>query len=476
MDEGEAAARGDRGSRGRRGIGSSADDRAGRWRSLGAGSSPRASRSFAPTTKRFSAAGPHSRPCAFTAGGRFGFDAHLERLGSSAEAIGLPPVEPATFEELAALVLAERSGADAVLRLVWTAGSAEGDPAGFALLSEVPGWIEDVRSRGARAVSLLGVRAAVPWLLPGVKSTSYAVNMAAEAEAKRRDADEAVFVDGHDVVLEGTVTNVWWRSGRVLVTPALDLGILAGVTRATLLELAGSLGYSVEQGAYPLEALYGADEAFTSSSVREVMPLVEIDGRPLGRGPASDELQEALRAAASELGTGAPPVPSSAWRRTRCGSAAWRSRTECSSTARPRGELPCATRTARCTSPPARSRASPTRSRTPVLRGPLRLAGGVRAPSARPSRASAGALRRSSVPPCSGRSSPRRSSLAGSGGRGARPAGGSSSPALSRSLRPRSLSAGPASPSTTAPSTSPSARTRTVASGRRRSIRAAARS
>jgi branched-subunit amino acid aminotransferase/4-amino-4-deoxychorismate lyase len=125
--------------------------------------------------------------------------------------------------------------------------------------------------------------------------------MAAESEAKRRGADEAVFVDGDGIVLEGTVTNVWWRSGDVLHTPSLDLGILAGVTRATLIELAPACGYRVEEGAYPLEALLGADEAFTSSSVREVMPLVEIDGRPLGRGPAADELQQALRALAAKV-------------------------------------------------------------------------------------------------------------------------------------------------------------------------------
>jgi 4-amino-4-deoxychorismate lyase len=150
-------------------------------------------------------------------------------------------------------------------------------------------------------VSLLGVRAAVPWLLPGVKSTSYAVNMAADAEAKRRGADEAVFVDGDGVVLEGTVTNVWWRKGEVLRTPSLDLGILAGVTRATLIELAPACGYRIEEGAYPLHDLLDADEAFTSSSVREVMPLVQIDGRALGRGPAADELQQALRALAAKV-------------------------------------------------------------------------------------------------------------------------------------------------------------------------------
>ena len=235
-------------------------------------------------------------------GGRpFRVEAHLDRLTASAESIGLPPVERLRLQVLAGLVLPKAARGDASLRLVWTAGPVGGPPSGLALLSEVPSWIEAVRERGASAVSLLGVRAAVPWLLPGVKSTSYAVNMAAEAEAKRRGADEAVFVDGDGVVLEGTVTNVWWRSGDVLRTPSLDLGILAGVTRATLIELAPACGYRVEEGAYPLEDLLESDEAFTSSSVREVMPLVEIDGRALGRGPAADELQQALRTLAAKV-------------------------------------------------------------------------------------------------------------------------------------------------------------------------------
>ena len=76
-------------------------------------------------------------------------------------------------------------------------------------------------------------RAGAPWLLGGVKSTSYAVNMAAELEAQRREADDAVFLASGRIVLEGPVTNVWWRTGRDLFTPALELGILAGVTRAT---------------------------------------------------------------------------------------------------------------------------------------------------------------------------------------------------------------------------------------------------
>jgi 4-amino-4-deoxychorismate lyase len=228
-------------------------------------------------------------------GGRpFRLEAHLDRLTASAASIALPAVERRRLQVLVGLVLPKAASGDASLRLVWTAGPARGAPSALALLSDIPDWIELARERGASAVSLLGVRASAPWLLPGVKSTSYAVNMAAEAEARRRGVDEALFVDGDGIVLEGTVTNVWWRVGDTLFTPALDLGILAGVTRATLIELAPECGFSVEEGAYPLARLLESEEVFTSSSVREVMPLVEVDGTTLGRGPAADALQAAL--------------------------------------------------------------------------------------------------------------------------------------------------------------------------------------
>ena len=89
---------------------------------------------------------------------------------------------------------------------------------------------------------------------------------------------------------------------RVLYTPALELGILAGVTRATLITEAGLLGYEVREGLFPLEHMAGAEEAFTSSSVREVMPAIELDGKPVGDGSpgeAARELQTRLRACAS---------------------------------------------------------------------------------------------------------------------------------------------------------------------------------
>ncbi len=235
-------------------------------------------------------------------GGRpFRLREHLVRLAGSAERVGLEAPPLAELEQLAHLALAASAAPDAVLRLYWTPGAPGGEPTGLALVGSIPDWIEPARARGQRLVSLLHPRRSVPWLLPATKSTSYAVNMAAEAEAKRRGADDAVFVDAAGIVLEGPVTNIWWRSGATLFTPSLDLGILAGETRAALLELADGCGcgYAVEEGSYPLADLVGADEAFTSSSVREVMPVVELDGHVLGRGPAAVDLQAALRGLAA---------------------------------------------------------------------------------------------------------------------------------------------------------------------------------
>ena len=242
------------------------------------------------------------------AGSPFKLDEHLARLAGSAARIGLPSVDVEQCEKLARSALDAAGEPEAVLRLYWTAGrEGSGRPTALALVSSVPPQLEGLRAQGIKLIALpLGLqadlRAFAPWLLGGVKSTSYAVNMAAEAEAKRRGADDAVFLASGDVVLEGPVTNVWWRLERVLYTPALELGILAGVTRATLIAEAGRLGYEVREGVFPLEHMAAAEEAFTSSSVREVMPAIELDGKPVGDGSpgeAARDLQTRLRACAS---------------------------------------------------------------------------------------------------------------------------------------------------------------------------------
>jgi branched-subunit amino acid aminotransferase/4-amino-4-deoxychorismate lyase len=130
--------------------------------------------------------------------------------------------------------------------------------------------------------------------------------MAAQRAARARGADDAVFVGLGGELLEAPTASLWWRSGDTLSTPSLQLGILAGITRAALLELAPGLGFRVLEGVFTAEDLLGADEAFLSSSTREVMPVVEVDGTRVGEGvpgAAAAELQAGLRRlAAAEAG------------------------------------------------------------------------------------------------------------------------------------------------------------------------------
>jgi branched-subunit amino acid aminotransferase/4-amino-4-deoxychorismate lyase len=166
------------------------------------------------------------------------------------------------------------------------------------LVSTLPPDLEERRARGLRLVVTTWAAGA----LAGAKSTSYAENVTAQDDAGRAGADDALFVASDGTVLEAPTANVWFREGETLHTPALSLPLLAGVTRATLCELAPALGYGIEEGRYSLERLTRADEVFLSSSVREVMPVTAVGGTTLAPGPAAQALQTALRDAAGYPG------------------------------------------------------------------------------------------------------------------------------------------------------------------------------
>jgi branched-chain amino acid aminotransferase len=227
-------------------------------------------------------------------GGRpFRLDEHLDRLEASCARLGFAPVARASVEELTALALDAARAPDAAVRVYATPGRG-GAPVAFVVVSELPDDLDDLRVRG---LSLISVEFRPSDLIGGVKSTSYALNMMAVDEARARGAEDAVFVAADRTVLETTTANVWWRRGTKLVTPVVG-GILAGVTRAALIELAPAAGYTVTEGVFPLGDLAGAEEAFMTSSVREVMPIVALDGEPVGDGapgPAAAALQTALR-------------------------------------------------------------------------------------------------------------------------------------------------------------------------------------
>jgi branched-subunit amino acid aminotransferase/4-amino-4-deoxychorismate lyase len=217
------------------------------------------------------------------AGRPFRLDEHLARFAASAGHVRLPPPDADECRRLAEAVIgAGGVESDLALRLYWTGRTL------VATAGPVEPDLEALRARGLRL-------AVVRWstgALASAKSMSYAENMGAQDTAVSAGADDALLVAHDGTVLEAPTANVFWREGDRLVTPALQLPILAGVTRAAVLELAGR---PVEEGVFPLDRLLGADEVFVCSSVREVMPVVAVDGTAFGLGPAAQELQQGLR-------------------------------------------------------------------------------------------------------------------------------------------------------------------------------------
>ena len=215
-------------------------------------------------------------------GRAFLLDQHLVRLAVSAERVGLAPPDAAECERLAELAIGACAERDLALRLYWT-GRTLAVTTGL-----IDPELEALRARGLRLV-------AVPWstgALATAKSTSYAENVAAQDAAVAAGADDALLVSGDGTVLEAPTANVFWREGDALVTPSLDLPILAGVTRGLLLEITER---EIAEGVFPLARLLAADEVFLCSSVREVMPVASVDGAAFGLGPAAHELQRELR-------------------------------------------------------------------------------------------------------------------------------------------------------------------------------------
>jgi branched-subunit amino acid aminotransferase/4-amino-4-deoxychorismate lyase len=216
-------------------------------------------------------------------GGRpFRLDEHLVRFAASAERVRLPAPDADECRRLAELVLGAGDKADLALRLYWTGRTL------VATAGPVDPELEAQRARGLRL-------AVVDWstgALASAKSMSYAENMGAQDAAIAAGADDALLVAHDGTVLEAPTANVFWREKDRLLTPALELPILPGVTRAAVLELAE---YETEEGVFPLARLLEADEVFLCASIREVMPVAAVDDTAFGLGPAAHELQQALR-------------------------------------------------------------------------------------------------------------------------------------------------------------------------------------
>ena len=201
--------------------------------------------------------------------------AHLDRLAACALRLGVPLPLRGDLE-------------------VAVAGCAGGVPGGC-------GWLRLIASRSGRCAVFAGtmdpaeegasVRAILlPWrrcpadVLSGLKSLNYGANVLGIEEAQRRGADEGLWLNTRGHLAEGCSANLFVVKRRAIYTPAARDGILPGIVRGLAIEAARGLGLVFHEGKLRLPRLLEADEAFLTSSTRGVRPLVEFEGRPVGRG------------------------------------------------------------------------------------------------------------------------------------------------------------------------------------------------
>jgi 4-amino-4-deoxychorismate lyase len=221
---------------------------------------------------------------------------HLLRLRRSATRVGIEL--PLGWDELAVAAAATQD--DGFLRLTCTKGAPGAGPVGFAVAGPISAEIVRGREHGVRVVTLTlgveaGTRAGAPWLLGGVKSTSYAANMATQRAAVERGAEDAIWTSSDGEVLEApTATAAWVLDGRVVTPPADEVGTLPGTTAEAALA-ASPLPVDVRRA--KAAELADADEVMLLSSVRGVAPVIELNGRPLPVGPVTAHLRAAFERA-----------------------------------------------------------------------------------------------------------------------------------------------------------------------------------
>jgi branched-chain amino acid aminotransferase len=244
-----------------------------------------------------------------TYGGQaFALAEHIARLERSARLVGIRV--PLTSSELDAEVrraLGLAGFPESYVRIMLTRGQGQrlgldpalaGAPLRVVIVSSLEPLPAVKYERGIAAITYRTQRVADGTEAAGAKLGNYLVAVLASEAARAADAEEALLVDREGSLLEGATSNIFAvREGR-LITPPIALGILPGITRAHVLEIARALSLSVEERALSVSELNGLDELFISSSIRELLAVVRVDGRAIGSGrpgPLTERLLAAFR-------------------------------------------------------------------------------------------------------------------------------------------------------------------------------------
>jgi branched-chain amino acid aminotransferase len=247
----------------------------------------------------------------------FALAEHMARLARSAERVAIPmPIPPAEFAMEVRLAVRAAKNAESSARAMLTRGSGKVglDPALAAsplrvVLVEPLEPLPSAVYRDGVAVITVRTERASDAAQGAAKVGNYLGSLLALREARARGAHEALILDAHGRVVEGTTSNVFVVRGGELFTPPAEAGILLGITRAHVLELWHELGRSVHEAPLGLVELAAADEVFVSSSIREIVPVVRVDAQQIGDGhpgPVTRALHAAFR---TRVGLGAEPMP-----------------------------------------------------------------------------------------------------------------------------------------------------------------------
>ena len=227
------------------------------------------------------------------AGRVFRAEQHMSRLERGLAVLRIPV--PAELRDWVMAALPDAREADASVRLTVTRGAgasgvappAEAQPTVVVAVSPMPSFPPALYADGLTAQVASGRRNERS-MTAGLKTIAYTDAIAAWIEAAAAGAGEALFLDTEDHCSEATSSNLFAVSGRTLVTPPLSCAALPGVTRAAVLELAAAQDLSVAERPFGIADLLAADEAFLTSSLRGIAPLVRVDGRTIGSGRPGD--------------------------------------------------------------------------------------------------------------------------------------------------------------------------------------------
>jgi len=238
----------------------------------------------------------------------FRLDRHLTRLRCSAESLGLrAKLDAFDLENACVETLQANKLKDARVRLTITAGEGDMTPdlstcSNLTVLVAARNFVPLPPERYEQ-----GFKAALSFLrrdsqspLSRLKCTCYVSNILARMEAKAAGCDEAIMLNELGYIAEGSTANIFLVSEGELSTPSLESGILPGITREVVLEIARDLNIKMVERQVELGELSGAEEAFVTNSIIEVMPLTRLNGEPIGTGKPG-KLTRNLMAAYKEL-------------------------------------------------------------------------------------------------------------------------------------------------------------------------------